>query len=93
MVQSIKLFKKREEKQIARQSMETVRDPLLRKLQSVKRVLNKFHNKTYNIQTHPTEYEIEIKIEICKIFQYLLDMRLDFLIDNTISFFTNGFLP
>lgn len=93
MVQSIKLFKKREEKQIARQSMETVRDPLLRKLQSVKRVLNKFHNKTYNIQTQPTEYEIEIKIEICKIFQYLLDMRLDFLIDNTISFFTNGFLP
>lgn len=29
-------------------------------------------------------YEVEIKIEICKIFDKLLDMREDFLINNVI---------
>ncbi|CAD8201229.1 unnamed protein product [Paramecium pentaurelia] len=92
-IQSLKFFRKREKKIINKNSIETIRDPLLRKLQNVKRVLNRFYNKTFSAQTNTSDYEIEIKIEICKIFQYLLDMRLDFMIDNAIAFFTNTFLP
>lgn len=65
---TIRFFRKTEQRQINRNNIETIRDPLLRKLQNVKRVLNKFHNKTCSNQTPPTDYEIEIKIEICKIF-------------------------
>ncbi|CAD8204536.1 unnamed protein product [Paramecium pentaurelia] len=92
-IQSLKFFRKTEQKKINKSSIETIRDPLLRKLQNVKRVLNRFYNKTFSAQTNTSDYEIEIKIEICKIFQYLLDMRLDFMIDNAIAFFTNTFLP
>ena len=35
--------------------------------------------------------EIKIKIEICKIFDYLLDWREDFYLDNVIGYFQNVF--
>lgn len=41
-----------------------------------------------NISKSP---EILIKIEICKIFNYLLDWREDFYLDNVMNYFKNYF--
>ena len=41
-----------------------------------------------NISKSP---EILIKIEICKIFNYLLDWREDFYLDNVMTYFKNYF--
>lgn len=40
-----------------------------------------------------TNYEVLIKMEICDIFIYLLGMRQDFMIDNSIDFFLQQFVP
>lgn len=56
-----------------------------------------FTNKIYQAPSksqagQQSVYE-EIKIEICQIYYYLLDIRTEYLIDNAIAFFKHRYLP
>ncbi|KAL4511687.1 hypothetical protein ABPG72_012532 [Tetrahymena utriculariae] len=73
-------------------SADIVTDPLFKKIQGLKKVLNKYTNKTYLSKEElkkdqEEDYETGIKIQICQIFQELLNIQQDFYLDNTISFF------
>ncbi len=58
---------------------EIVLDPLFKKVRALKKILSKYSNKTFTEREKDevANYEDMIKIEICKIFTYLLDMRQD----------------
>ena len=70
-----------------------IKDQLFKKPEALKKILNKFSNKTFIIkqENDETNYEVSVKIEICDIFEYILNMREDFLIDNAIEFFREKF--
>ena len=46
---------------------------------------------TYIEDCNLNKYEIEIKKEICKLFSYILDIRQDFFIDNSIEYLITKF--
>lgn len=56
---------------------ELVTDPLFKKLKNLKKILMKFGNKTFTLRedTNDENYDIQIKIQICNVFSYLMDMR------------------
>lgn len=66
-----------------------ITDPIFKKVQGLKKILFKYTNKTFSIREKNKRMKIEeaIKIKICHFFSYILDMRQDFFIDNTISYF------
>ena len=55
-------------------------EPFLKKAQVLKKILLKFSNKTYtmndknNYQDFNDNFEIDVKIEICHLFNYILDI-------------------
>ena len=57
--------------------MEIINDPLFKKVKGLKKILDKCSNKTYTMKEDEQRFscEIDIKIEICNIFIYLIDMR------------------
>ena len=73
---------------------ELIKDSLFKKIQSLKKILMKFSNKTYTVKNEEAEgnYEVAIKIEICEVFSYLMDTREDHHIDNMISYFKDTFI-
>lgn len=58
-------------------------------------MLNKYTNKTFKAKEYVIDIEkpleIQIKLEICKIFEYLWDWKEDFLIDNIMKYFSNNY--
>lgn len=56
---------------------DVISDPLFKKIKGLKKILTKCSNKTYTFREDSREmdYERTIKIEICEIFSYLLDIR------------------
>jgi hypothetical protein len=46
---------------------------------------------TYIEDYNLNKYEIEIKKEICKLFSYILDIRQDFFIDNSVEYLITKF--
>lgn len=98
------LFNKEAKKESKKQGVslemegETIKDPIFKKVQALKKILSRFSNKTYTIKEEDEErsgkdFEISIKIEICRVLSYVMDLREDFLIDNTVAFFIDKFLP
>ena len=69
-------------------------DPLFERINCLKRILASFSNKTYtNKQDDEVKnYEVSIKIKICEVFNYLLDMREDYQIDNLMEYFRETFI-
>ena len=71
-----------------------VSDPQFQKVSALKKILGKFSNKTFTMSASDgsVNYEIPIKIEVCKMFQRILDMREDYLLTNTIGYFKTTFI-
>jgi inositol 1,4,5-triphosphate receptor type 3 len=72
-------------------------NPIFQKNYTLRKVLNMFTNKIYQAPSKSQDgqqsvYE-EIKIEICQIYFYLLDIRTEYLIENCISFFKQRYIP
>ena len=61
----------------------------------MKKVLSKFDNKTYSerLESDDISIEVLIKIQISKVFLYLLNIRDDFLLKNSIKAFKKKFIP
>lgn len=73
--------------------LESIDDPLFSKLHSFKKILSKFNNKTFTYQNIEKELKIQVKLEICKFFDYLLSYHEDLIIDDCMSYFTEFFIP
>ena len=62
---------------------------------SILKLLTKYKNKTYTNKKYSLTSEqgidVKIKIEICKIFDYLLDWREDYVLDNLMDYFTTKY--
>ena len=73
---------------------EILKEPLFRKIWALKKILNKFNNKTFTLPQEDEENDliIQIKLEICKIINRILDTREEYLIDNFLEFFRDKFL-
>lgn len=70
-------------------------DPLFEKINCLKRILASFSNKTYTYKQDDEDnknYEVAIKIKVCEVFNFLMDMREDYLIDNLIDYFGDKFI-
>ncbi|EGR31182.1 MIR domain protein [Ichthyophthirius multifiliis] len=65
----------------------------LKTYQSLLKLLQKYTNKTYKKKEIKISKDLEalIKIEICKIYEYLMDWREDFFINNIMKYFTEKF--
>ena len=73
--------------------LEVIKDQIFKKPESLKRVLNKYSTKTYTLKEEDDQSnEVGIKIGICEVFEYIFDMREDFVIDNIVHFFRDSFL-
>lgn len=68
---------------------EAITDPLFKKAQALKKVVMQYSNKTYVSRNELTEnkYIFSIKVEICRIFNFILDLKQDFLIENVMAYF------
>ena len=73
---------------------EIIKNYIFKKPEALKKVLNKYSNKTYTIKKEESadEHEVGIKIGICEVFDYIFDMREDFVIDNIICYFKETYL-
>lgn len=70
-------------------------DPIFLKIQCLKKILFKFSNKTFTYKNEKEDeksYEVLIKIKICEVFTYLMDLRHDFFIDNLMAYFNTSFI-
>lgn len=73
---------------------EVLIDPMFKKINALQKILQKANNKTYSYkESVESNYEVAIKIEICKVFQYLLDVRQEFFVQNSMGFFKSIFVP
>ena len=73
---------------------EVLIDPMFKKINALQKILQKANNKTYSYkESFESNYEVAIKIEICKVFQYLLDVRQEFFVQNSMGFFKSIFVP
>ena len=70
---------------------ESIINPIFKKIQSLKKILTKFSNKTYQMKEE-TNVEVLIKRQICEIFNYYLDLREDFFLTNVISYFQTCYI-
>jgi len=73
---------------------EVIKDQIFKKPESLKKILNKFSTKTYIIKNEESgeNYEVDIKITICDAFDYIFDMREDFIIENVVEHFKTAFI-
>lgn len=70
-------------------------DPIFEKINCSKRILANFTNKTYTYKQEDENnknYEVAIKIKICEVFNYILDLREDYHIDNLMDYFQEYFI-
>ena len=67
-------------------------EDFLKRIISYKKFFTQFSAKTFTLKASPhTSFEIQIKSLICDIFDYILSMRDDFLLDNFFRFFTKAY--
>lgn len=72
------------------QEAEVVNDPLFKKMKSLRKVIQKYINKTFTLRENKEDdYETLIKIQICSIFSYLMDLSQDYWIDNALTYVKN----
>lgn len=73
---------------------EGLKDQIFKKPESLKKILLKFSNKTFTIKDDGNEdsKETQTKKLICEIFDYILDLRRDFLLENIIQYFKGTIL-
>jgi len=73
---------------------EIIKDQIFKKPESLKKILNKFSSKTFTIKEEDSEenFEVDIKISICNVFDYIFAMREDFFIENVVECFKSVFL-
>ena len=80
---------------IAEKETHRNQDPLFEKINCLKRILANFSNKTYTYKQEDENiknYEVSIKTKICELFNYLIDMREDYYIDNLMEYFRYQFI-
>ena len=60
----------------------------------MKKILEKFSQKTFKLQKtdDKKQIDVEIKIQICHIFKLILQMREDYLLNNVVAFFKQEFV-
>lgn len=67
-------------------------EDFLKRIVSYKKFFSQFSAKTFTVNTNPNYlFEIEIKSLICDIFDYILGLRDDFLLDNFYRFLTRSY--
>ena len=70
------------------ENSDLITNPIFKKIQSLKKILNRFNSKTSKIKKEDDEsLEVLIKLEICKILDFFIKKKEDYHIDNFISFF------
>jgi len=71
-----------------------INEPLFRKILSLKKILKSYDKKTYSLQKQGKENSLinRIKLEICTIFERILDTKEDYLINNFITYIRDKFL-
>lgn len=78
-------------------SLEKNENPIFLKNYALRKILNMFTNKIYQAPsksgTESQSISEEIKIEICNIFYFVLDLRLEYLIENYITCFKREVSP
>ncbi|CAK68868.1 unnamed protein product (macronuclear) [Paramecium tetraurelia] len=75
-------------RQVKQQDTEVVNDSLFKKMKNVRKVLQRYNNKTFTLRENKEEdYQVLIKIQICQIFSYLMDVSQDYWIDNALEFY------
>ena len=94
---SMKILKEKKEtsKKFVNLRLETelIKNPIFKKLQSLKYILMRFSNKTFTLKDEDEgNIEVLIRIEICKIFNFLLDLREDYFINNAVDYFKKVFI-
>jgi len=70
-------------------------DPLFEKINCLKRILANFSNKTYTYKQEDENnknYDVAIKIKVCELFNFLMDMLEDYHIDNLMEYFRYNFI-
>lgn len=87
------LLKRKNKSESYNMELESIDDPLFSKLHSFKKILSKFNNKTFTYQNTDEELKIQVKLEICKFFDYLLSYNEDLIIDDCMSYFNEFFIP
>jgi len=68
------------------------KEEAFKKSESLKKILSKFSNKTFTIKMDEDQYEVPIKIKVCELFEYIFDLKEDFVIFNIVEYFKNSFL-
>lgn len=78
----------------AERESELIKDQIFKKSETLKKVLNKFSNKTFIIKEEEGEgfYEVDIKISICQTYELIFDMREEFILENFVEYFRTIFL-
>ena len=73
---------------------EGIKDQIFKKPESLKKILLKFSNKTFTIKEDDNENNIETQTKkiTCEILDYIMDIRKDFLLENTIQYFKSTIL-
>jgi len=71
-----------------------INEPLFRKILSLKKILKSYDKKTYSLQKQGKEISLinRIKLEICIIFERILDTKEDYLINNFITYIRVKFM-
>jgi hypothetical protein len=55
---------------------EKIDDSLYKKVKGLMKVLDRYSNKTYTLrEDNDQDLEVQVKIQICRVFSYLLDLR------------------
>lgn len=68
-------------------------DPLFKKIQALKKFFLKYDFKTYFVRdTDMNSLKSRIKQEICQLFNFFLDIKHDYLIDNMVGFFQKEYI-
>ncbi|CAD8153241.1 unnamed protein product [Paramecium pentaurelia] len=75
-------------RQVKQQDTEVINDSLFKKMKNLRKVLHRYNNKTFTLRENKEEdFQVLIKIQICQIFSYLMDVSQDHWIDSAIEFY------
>ncbi|CAD8076144.1 unnamed protein product [Paramecium sonneborni] len=75
-------------RQVKQQDTEVVNDSLFKKMKNLRKVLQRYNNKTFTLRENKEEdFQVLIKIQICQIFSYLMDVSQDYWIDNALEYY------
>ena len=78
-----------------RDTFEKSQNSIFIKMQSFGKIIEKYLNKNFfsqNFENQTTDMIKDIKLQICKIFEFMLNYRYDFYLNNALAYFNECFL-